>query len=58
MSATDNSKSTAFITWCRECKNEIKITVKHQRTPPPEHCPFCGGDLLVDSIHNFHRAKA
>lgn len=55
MTVTDHSKGTKYIIWCSPCKQETKIVIHSQRQKPPVCCPFCKGDILVESIRTFPR---
>lgn len=52
----DHSKRASYIVWCNDCKEEIRISIKHNRQKLPKHCPFNGCDILVESIRTQPRA--
>lgn len=55
MSVHDKSKGTIYRTYCDTCKEKINIGVASQRQPKPSSCPFCDGDLTLDSVETRER---
>lgn len=55
---TDHSKGTKYILYCDSCRQEIKVVVHTQRLKSPVCCPFCKGDVLIESVRTFQRNHA